>query len=99
LPDKAFLVFAREGEVKGNVMDTMQHHLGAALARRLAALAEQTDQDVDDLLKEAVSTYLDAQEQACVPSMGFKELLRSWSLEDLDLEREGGEDRADLECE
>jgi hypothetical protein len=80
-------------------MDNMQHHLGAALARRLAALAERTDQDMDDLLKEAVSTYLDAQEQTCASPKGFKELLRSWSLEDLDLEREGGEDRADIEFE
>jgi hypothetical protein len=80
-------------------MDNMQHHLGVALAHRLVALAQRTDQDIDDLLKEAVRTYLDAQEQACVPSLGFKEILRSWSLEDLDLEREGGEDRADFEFE
>ena len=80
-------------------MNNMHQHLGAALAHRLAALAERTDQDMDALLKEAVSTYLDAQEKTCAPQQGFKALLRSWSLEDLDLEREGGEDRADLEFE
>lgn len=80
-------------------MNTMQHHLGAALAQRLAALAQRTDQDMDALLQEAVSTYLDAQEKTCAPQMGFKELLRSWSLEDLDLEREDGKDREDLEFE
>lgn len=80
-------------------MEHAHYHLGKSLEHRLLALAESTDQDIDDIIHEAVSKHLDEQEKARMPRKGFKDVLRSWSLDDLDLERVHGQDRADIECE
>jgi hypothetical protein len=77
-------------------MEHAHHHLDKSLEHRLLAMAELTDREMDDILQEAVRNYLDEQEKALAPRKGFKEVLRSWSLEDLDLERVNGSDRADV---
>jgi hypothetical protein len=70
------------------------HHLDLPLERKLAAIAQATGRDVDELIEEAVRYYLDQQADAQAPRAGFKQALRSWSLEDIDLERINGQDRA-----
>ena len=76
-------------------MEHAPHHLDKSLEHRLLAMAELTDREMDDMLQEAVRNYLDEQEKALAPKTGLKEVLRSWSLEDLDLERVNASDRAD----
>jgi len=76
-------------------MENLNDSLGTPLAHRLAAMARLTDREMDDIIKEAVRNYLDEQEKQCAPGTGFKDILRSWSLEYLDLERVNGRDRED----
>ena len=78
-------------------MENSHHTLGKSLEHRLALMAKLTDREMDELIKEAVSNYLDEQEKAHVSKPDFKEILRSWSLDDLDLARVNGQDRADIE--
>lgn len=78
-------------------MEKSHYNLGKSLEHRLLALAELTDREMDDIIREAVAKHLDTQEQAQPLKAGFKEALRSWSLEDLDLERVNGQDRPDIE--
>lgn len=78
-------------------MENAHHNLGKSLKHRLLAMAELTDREMDDIIQEAVTKHLDEQEKALRPNKGFKDVLRSWSLEDLDLERVNGPDRADIE--
>ncbi len=78
-------------------MDNLHYHLDETLEHRLAAMAKLTNRNRDELIEEAVSRYLDQKEGKLASQTGFKEVLRSWSLEDLDLERESGRDRVDIE--
>ncbi len=78
-------------------MENTHYNLGKSLEHRLLAMAELTDRDRDDIIKEAVAKHLDEQEKVLKPKTGFKDMLRSWSLEDLDLKRVNGLDRPDVE--
>ena len=81
------------------MMEKSHYSLDKALAHRLLVMAELTDREMDDIVQEAVRNYLDEQEKTHKLKSGFKEVLRSWSLEDLDLERVNGADRADIELD
>ncbi len=75
----------------------LDHHLDTPLERRLADIAQATGRNVDELIEGAVRHYLDQQEEAQEPRPGFKKILRSWSLEDINLERIDGQDRKNSE--
>ena len=80
-------------------MEKVPYHLDKSLAQRLLAMAECTERSIDDIISEVVTKHLDEQEKALRVKTGFKDVLRSWSLEDLDLERVNGPDRPDVEFE
>jgi predicted lactoylglutathione lyase len=60
----------------------------------LASLSQETGEPVDALIDQVLK---ELQGRVQTPKKGFKEVLRSWSLEDLDLERVNGQDRDDIE--
>ena len=62
----------------------------------LESLSQATGEPVAILIDKALH---EMQGRMHTPKKGFKEVLRSWSLEDLDLERVNGPDREDIELD
>jgi hypothetical protein len=59
----------------------------------LSSLSQETGEPVDALIDQVLK---ELQGRVQTPKPGFKTVLRSWSLEDLDLERVNGRDRDDI---
>jgi predicted lactoylglutathione lyase len=88
--------FAREVGIEETHMETNRIELTPEQKGVLASLSQETGEPVDVLIDKVLQ---ELQGRVYRPKKGFKEVLRSWSLEDLDLERVNRQDRDDCELD